>query len=70
MGTRHVDFSERTDRMARDLMGGLKPEALAAKYGLSLPHIRKLLRDEGRDHLLDGAKPRERSRRQDTMHSS
>lgn len=69
MGTRHVDFSERTDAMVRDLQGGLSPQALAAKYRLSLPHIRKVLRDEGRDHLLDGAKPRERSRRQDTMHS-
>lgn len=64
MSRTNIDLNERNRAMTRDLESGIDPEEVASKYRLTLPYIRSILRREGNDHLLDGAKPRLRSRRQ------
>lgn len=56
-----TNLKERNDSLTMDLKKGIDPVEVAHKYKLSLPYIRSLLRKEGNDHLLDGAKPRRRT---------
>lgn len=64
MTRKKIDLNERNRAMTFDLEQGLSAEDVAMKYNLSLPHIRSILRREGNDHLLDGAKPRHRTKAQ------
>lgn len=64
MSRTNIDLNERNRAMTRDLESGTDPEQVATKYNLSLPYIRSILRREGNDHLLDGAKPRLRTKRE------
>lgn len=56
-------LKERNEALTQDLMRGHTPGEVAKKYQLSLPYIRSILREEGNDHLLDGAKPRIRRKK-------
>lgn len=58
-----IDLNERNRALTLDLEQGTKADDVAKKYKLSLPYIREILRRDGKDHLLDGAKPRLRTKR-------
>lgn len=61
--TRKVDIAHRNKAMVEDLRAGVTAEGLSKKYDLTPAYIRELLRKSGDDHLLDGAKPRNRRKK-------